>query len=397
MSVRDAAMPKYANLMTGDPAPWFQQRSYANPRYAFDTAGGRYLVLCFLARGDDGHAQAALAACRARPDIFDDRRVSFFGVSVDPADEREHRLVNSYPGFRMFWDFDLTASRLYGAAPVDAEAGGGQVAMRRLWAVIDPTMRMLRVIPFAADRSDISDLLAFLDSLPPPSKFAGFELQAPIVFLPNVFEPELCARLIDLYETHGGEDSGFMREVDGRTVAITDYGHKRRRDHTITDQKAIEATRARVVRRIVPELRKVHQFEATRMERYIVACYDATEEAHFRPHRDNTTKGTAHRRFAVSINLNEDFDGGDISFPEYGPRSFRPPPGGAVVFSCSLLHAVSTVTRGRRFVFLPFLYDEPAADLRQRNLAYVGPGEAEQQDPATTDRENGEATGRDRA
>lgn len=40
----------------------------------------------------------------------------------------------------------------------------------------------------------------------------------------------------------------------------------------------------------------------------------------------------------------------------------------AVVFSCSLRHAVTPVTRGRRFVFLPFLYDETAADIRRHNV-----------------------------
>src|SRR5689334_8271533 len=55
---------------------------------------------------------------------------------------------------------------------------------------------------------------------------------------------------------------------------------------------------------IVPEIRKVHQFTVTRMERYIVACYSAEDGGHFRARRDNTTKGTAHRRFAVSVNLN---------------------------------------------------------------------------------------------
>jgi hypothetical protein len=46
---------------------------------------------------------------------------------------------------------------------------------------------------------------------------------------------------------------------------------------------------------------------------------------------------------------------GELSFPEYGPRSFKAPPGGAVVFSGGLLHAVSKVTRWRRYAFLPFL------------------------------------------
>jgi hypothetical protein len=75
-----------------------------------------------------------------------------------------------------------------------------------------------------------------------------------------------------------------------------------------------------------------------------------------------------------SFNLNAGFDGGQIGFPEYGPRSFKPPVGGAVVFSCSLLHAVSPVTRGRRYAFLPFLYDEEAAQLREKNNARLGEG-----------------------
>ena len=74
----------------------------------------------------------------------------------------------------------------------------------------------------------------------------------------------------------------------------------------------------------------------------------------------------------MSINLNDDFDGGEVSFPEYGPRGYKPPPGGAVVFSCSLLHQVSRVVRGERFAFLPFLYDDAAAAIRERNLAFVG-------------------------
>jgi predicted 2-oxoglutarate/Fe(II)-dependent dioxygenase YbiX len=127
----------------------------------------------------------------------------------------------------------------------------------------------------------------------------------------------------------------------------------------------------RIRRRVVPEILKIHQFKATRMERHIVSRYAAEDGGHFHAHRDNTTKGTAHRRFAVSINLNEDFEGGQISFPEYGPRSFKMPIGGAVVFSCSLMHAVSKMTKGRRYAFLPFLYDEEAAKIREANAVHL--------------------------
>jgi peroxiredoxin/predicted 2-oxoglutarate/Fe(II)-dependent dioxygenase YbiX len=365
-------MANFVTLLPGDPAPWFTQRSATNPRYVFDTAAGRYLVLCFFASAADDHAKAAIAGAMTRRGLFDDVKASFYGVSLDPTDEAQKRIAERYPGYRFIYDFDGAVSRLYGVISSDEALDKAKLRVRRIWVVLDPTMRVLDVVPFAPGQSDIARVLDIVEGLPSPSRFAGFEVQAPILVLPNVFEPAFCERLIGLYEAKGGEESGFMREIDGRTVVGHDHAHKRRRDVLIEDAAIIQAAQTRFQRRVVPEIKKVHQFTVTRMERYIVSCYAAEDEAHFRAHRDNTTKGTAHRRFAVSVNLNADFDGGEVSFPEYGPRSFKPPPGGAVVFSCSLLHAVSKVTRGRRYAFLPFLYDDAAAKVRETNNAFLG-------------------------
>jgi len=163
-----------------------------------------------------------------------------------------------------------------------------------------------------------------------------------------------------------------MRDVGGRTVGVLD-DFKKRRDATITDQGLIDEIVMRIRRRLVPDIEKAFQFTATRIERYIVACYDAEDGGYFKAHRDNTTAGTAHRKFAVSINLNaEEFEGGDLRFPEFGPKTYRPPTGGAVVFSCSLLHEATPVTRGTRYACLPFLFDEAGAALRQKNLHLLG-------------------------
>ena len=358
-----------APLLPGDPAPWFHQRSTSNPRYAFDTAAGRYIVLCFFGSAGDDQGRDAINAVLADRSHFDDVRVSFFGVSIDPADQAQNRVQESMPGIRFFWDFDTAVSRLYGAAPRE-QRPGDPVSLRRFWIVLDPTLRVLKVLPLTEYRA----LVEYLGQLPPPGRFTGIDLQAPILLLPNVFEPEFCRHLIGLYEAHGGQESGFMREVNGKTVGMQDRNHKVRKDYIIADPDVIKQTQARIQRRVVPEVLKVHQFQVTRMERYIVSCYAAEDGGHFRAHRDNTTAGTAHRRFAVSINLNSEFEGGEVSFPEYGPRSFKPPPGGAVVFSCSLLHAVSRVTSGRRYAFLPFLYDDAAAKIREANAAKLENG-----------------------
>jgi predicted 2-oxoglutarate/Fe(II)-dependent dioxygenase YbiX/peroxiredoxin len=353
----------------GEPAPWFVARSTSNPRFNFHTIAGRYVALCFA--GSAGHplVAAALDQVARRRSLFDDAKTSFFGVSVDPADEIQGRAVQDLPGMRWFWDQDLAVSRLFGAAPGNETSTEAALAYRPFWLLLDPQLRVV----FKASITETKAVLDFIAAAPDPADHAGTSLHAPVLILPRVFEPEFCRRLIETYETHGGRASGFMRDVDGKTRLILDATHKQRSDHDLVDPVLRQAAADRVQARLVPEVAKAFQFKATRMERYLVGCYDAAEGGHFRPHRDNTTAGTAHRRFAVTINLNaEDYEGGDLSFPEFGPRRYRAPTGGAVVFSCSLLHMVDPIVAGRRFAFLPFLYDEAAAREREARNADLG-------------------------
>jgi peroxiredoxin len=92
--------PSYVQLLPGDPAPWFRQRSTSSGDYAFDTAAGRYLVLCFFGSAGHEHGRAALRAVAANRQLFDDQRFAFFGVSLDPQDEAENRVQQSMPGIR---------------------------------------------------------------------------------------------------------------------------------------------------------------------------------------------------------------------------------------------------------------------------------------------------------
>ena len=105
-------------------------------------------------------------------------------------------------------------------------------------------------------------------------------------------------------------------------------------------------------------MQRAFAFRATRFEGFKIACYDAASQGFFRPHRDNLSPSTAHRRFAMSLNLNEDYKGGQLRFPEYGLDLYRPEAGAALMFSCSNLHEVVPVTRGRRFALLSFLFGE---------------------------------------
>lgn len=378
-STEEAPRMTIRPLRPGDPAPWLTLRTAANPSYVLASAAGRWLLLAFLASAAQPRAAEALRLVeRLRPRLDADR-LAFLGVSVDPRDLEQGRLQDALPGIRFVHDHDQAMSRAFGVAG----ERDGRAAYLPAWILLDPQLRVAATVPMDAAGEHVRRVERLVLELPEVEEHAGVPIHAPVLILPRVLEPELCRALIEHYEQQGGKESGFMRDQDGKTVHVLDAAHKRRADAEIVDPALRGAVQDRVRRRIVPEIARAFQFEATRMERYIVACYDAREGGHFRPHRDNTTLGTAHRRFAVSLNLNaEGYEGGDLLFPEFGRRPYRAPTGGAVVFACSLLHEVRPVTAGRRYACLPFLYDEAAARLRERNARHLADGSGYRAEPA---------------
>jgi predicted 2-oxoglutarate/Fe(II)-dependent dioxygenase YbiX/peroxiredoxin len=353
-------------LEYGEAAPWFIGRTRSNPAFSFDSIGGRHVILFFFESSAQPAAQAAIDGFIARREWFDDANLCFFGVSADPQDEFRPELADQIPGIRYFWDGERTVSSLYGVVGPDGY-------FCNMTYVLDPMLRVVARVPLeTAVDAHLQAVGDAVQRLAPVGTGFNAAPQAPVLVIPRIFEAELCARLIEYYDTTGGRDSGFMRDIDGKTVQIIDYGHKRRRDCTIEEGKLRNLCMRRIHDRLAPQVHKAFQFMPTRMERYIVACYDESERGHFRPHRDNTTKGTAHRRFAVSLFLNSgEYDGGCLRFPEFGPALYTAPQGGAVVFSCSLLHEATPVTRGRRLMFLPFLYDDQARRIREENLGFL--------------------------
>ncbi|HEY2616463.1 MAG TPA: 2OG-Fe(II) oxygenase [Acetobacteraceae bacterium] len=351
---RDFALQPH--IQRGDMAPWWNQGPH---RFVFDQFAGRYIVLSFYRGAGDTVGSAALHALDELRDLVANDKAWLFGVSLDSDDHTVRHVDAVFPSVEFLWDPDGTVYRAYGIGP------------GRIWIVLDPMLRVIEAIPFMSDGSDIRSLADLMHALPPPSRFIGFDVQAPVLVLPDVFEPAFCRHLIDVFEQAGGRESGFMQEVGGKAVEIFDPAWKRRKDHLIDDAALFDAIKERISRRVGLMMRQAFHFQLTRIERQLIARYSAGDDGHFGPHRDNTVKATEHRRFAMSINLNEDYEGGEVSFPEYGPKGFKMPVGAALIFSAALLHRVSKVTSGSRYVFVPFLHDEAAEQVRLANLQFL--------------------------
>ncbi|WP_417463692.1 2OG-Fe(II) oxygenase [Kordiimonas sp.] len=352
-------------LAWGEPAPTFRAFSPANARFEFSTVAGRFVALIFFGSAKHPRSKAVLQKLQAELP----HGLACFGVTAHK-DELELESVSStFPHGRVFFDESWAIAKQYGL--VNEGDGGNVTTFKPFWFLLDPTLRVYA----SGEIETIGRLCTLAEKLPAPAHHAGeVEPWAPVLMVPRILSSEFCRKLVEYYKNGAPSESGFMRLVDGKTVPVYDNSFKRRKDVTIEDQDLQTELRLSLQRRLVPQIKKVFQFDATRVERYIVACYDSQDKGFFRPHRDNTTPATAHRRFAVTINLNtEEYEGGGLRFPEFGPRVYRAPTGGAVVFSCSLLHEATPVTSGTRFATLPFLYGEADVASREETRKTLAP------------------------
>jgi predicted 2-oxoglutarate/Fe(II)-dependent dioxygenase YbiX/peroxiredoxin len=222
--------------------------------------------------------------------------------------------------------------------------------------LLDPNQRVIAAQASQDGAALIRWAVERLREQPPMPAGQTFGLAAPVLIVPDVLTPENCRALIDRWERMGHIEGEVHSIVQGVETSRVHRAMKSRRDHAIQDDTVLAELNALVGRRIAPELDKAFGFQRFRFDRFNITCYDSERGDYFRRHRDNQSPATADRRFALTLNLNTgEYEGGALTFPEYGPHCYDPPAGAAILFSCSLLHEALPVTKGRRFTLLNFL------------------------------------------
>ena len=178
---------------------------------------------------------------------------------------------------------------------------------------------------------------------------------APVLVLPNIIDTALRDDLLEAFHAHN-EEGTVSVTVDGKDTSHVAPHFKRRRDLHLHHKDPLYAAVTQAIgKRLMPELYKAWWVTHLRTEAFYVASYAADRGDFFVAHRDNTLPQTAARRIAVSIELNDDYTGGGLVFPEYSDDRWRAPMGGGLAFSCSLMHEAMAVESGTRYVLLVFL------------------------------------------
>ena len=351
-------------LDVGDKTPGFYGMRADGGFHSSEAQIGRPAAL-ILADGDPSDISPLITAFARRA-----AALSRFGVDalvLAPADPRWAAIEPPTPGPALLL---CPAAHAFATAVGDAHG-------RPLVLVVDRNLRIVARLEGEAEDLIAEQAVAALSALPRPVERI-IAAPAPVLIVPNLIDAGLCQALIDRFEA-GPHTEGAMASVDaqGRAVRRIDADKKHRRDLELTPEAPLHVRLLEALdRRLLPEIRRAFQVEVAHVDRLLIARYDDTG-GWFRRHRDDTAPSVAFRQFALSLNLNaEAYEGGALRFPEFSDDLYSPPTGAACVFSASLLHEATPVTRGRRYVLLTFLHDDAAETRRQACLAANAAAEA---------------------
>lgn len=199
------------------------------------------------------------------------------------------------------------------------------------------------------------------------------DLRAPVLLVDNVFTPDQCEHII----AHFNSRTSTQGKVGDRVNTAS----KIRDDVFLTADESREIDEI-TLQSLLPEMQRVFGFVGTHRETYKIGCYKGGDGGFYRPHRDKyrgpKLKEQSYRQYSYTINLNDDFEGGGIYFPEYSPDFYKVPKGGAIVFPSHLLHGVYPVTSGERYVLVCFAFDQNAQRMRHAHVRDFDPVNAEQ-------------------
>lgn len=290
---------------------------------------------------------AALGGFCERLDAFAAARAKLFVVTLESAKVAAEQGI----AFPVLLDRSGETFRAFNADMRDAPAT----------VVLRPNHHVIAILK--EPEAQARDALAVIERLARERKAMLMAPHPPVLIVLDVLGAEDCRRLIKVYETRGKvflePKHGDDKMTTDYKMRIPEYGRGDRVDHWLIEADTNAFIDGRLRSRLFPETRRAFQYEITRREVMRIGCYTGSRGGELHGHRDDSEPIAAHRRFAMSINLNtEEFAGGELRFPEFGDQRYRPDTGAAIVFSSSLLHEAMDVSEGTRFVLLAFLFGE---------------------------------------
>ncbi len=352
----DFPLPTSTGLDPGDFIPYFRLCDHEGRLREIQSYGGlRTLLVCLPA--EESQMISQLAVLKSAWESLRHYELHVVAIAAPPPEVLQKLHEQYQLPFSLWSDPGNEVSQTLGS--YNAEHQAAEVC----GYVLTPNLRIQKKYALDNPAAAIGKILA---DVSPPAPMPGpvITMHAPVLIIPNVLTSTQCQFLIQ----HWQQGNQFEGKVGVGSQARAQKSAKVR-----TDILLKEPLMAKVDYifggTLFPEIEKVFGLKVSHREEYKIGCYEAAKGGFFKPHRDNFEKYLCHRRVAMTLNLNDDYDGGGLNFPEYGNAVYRPEAGGAVIFPCSLMHQALPVTSGQRFMMVSFLFCEAEVNNPMKYIA----------------------------
>lgn len=182
-----------------------------------------------------------------------------------------------------------------------------------------------------------------------------FVYNIPYLLIDNVFSPKLLDKILTYY------NNNITRHTTHNTTT-------KNRHHIHPDRELEIEIDNKLSRSLFPEIKKIFYFDVKYREAYKICSYDSDTNGRFHSHRD-TPSPYQHRKFAMSLILTDDYEGGEFELPEYNFK-IKPKANSALIFPGICSHKVNPVTKGSRKAIISFFCSEIEGKTKD-NTAYT--------------------------
>lgn len=349
-------------IAPGEPPYLFQRLDETGRLYNLedDHASGGYLALVFVSDLLSNAVRHEVEAFESRAAAFEAARAKIVFITAQSS-ARANRDAKRALGlsFPVLADPGGFAFAAYGIH----KRGTALTPTQMRSVVITPYRRIRRCWDIEMTKDHAANAEALIRNANLAEEASWAAPHPPVLAVPQVFSAEECGSLIREFETNGAFEvipSQRAQPQDSFKMPVYEYDRQDRVDHVIADQKLLAFIDQRLKERLFPEIKRAFAFSVTRRENLAIARYAGERSGVELGHRDNRT-GSFHRRFALSVSLNDEYEGGAIVFREFSNRGYRLAPGMALVFSSALLHEVEQITKGVRYNLLSHFFDDASA------------------------------------
>ena len=173
-------------------------------------------------------------------------------------------------------------------------------------------------------------------------------IHVPYLLIDNVLNQELLDEVIAYYDNNPEKRQSH-------------YTATKNRLHVHPDRELELKIDNKLSRSVFPEVKKIFYLDVRYRESYKICSYNSETNGKFHPHRD-TVSPHQHRKYAMSLLLNDDYEGGEFELPEYNLK-LKPKANSVIIFPGICSHKVLEVTKGTRRVIISFLCNDLDDDM----------------------------------